>query len=168
MGAMRIDIQDPNRPDRPPVRVKIAHDPAGQATVVTRGASKIPGDGLATHPDWVRAFDSSGYLRQCPVCGCRELFARKDFPQGLGLAVVVAAAAAALVLFASGRVAWGFGVLAAVAGVDAAIYAFVPRCLVCYRCRSEFRDIPIPAGQAGWDLATGEKYRTPSQPIDRV
>lgn len=165
---MRIDIQDPNRPGRPPVRVEIAHDPAGQLTVAPQETSKISGDGLATHLDWDRAFDSSGYLRRCPVCGCRELFARKDFPQGLGLAVVVAAAAVALALFASGRVAWGFGVLAAVAGVDAAIYAFVPRCLVCYRCRSEFRDIPIPAGQGGWDLATGEKYRTPSQPIDRV
>lgn len=165
---MRIDIQDPSRPGRPPVRVEIAHDPAGQPPVELRGASKIPGDDLATHLDWDRAFDSSGYLRCCPVCGCGEFFVRKDFPQGLGLAVVVAAAGVALVLFGSGRVAWGFGVLAAVAGVDAAIYALVPRCLVCYRCRSEFRDIPIPPGQGGWDLATGEKYRTPPQPIDRV
>ena len=42
-------------------------------------------------------------LTQCPACGCRELFIRKNFPQKLGLAIVIAGALAFLVLAARPR-----------------------------------------------------------------
>ena len=53
-------------------------------------------------------------------------------------------------------------VLVVVAAIDALIYLFAGRCLVCYRCRSEFRNLPISQSQLGWDLSTGEKYRQAS------
>lgn len=108
---------------------------------------------------WEGAIDGDGYLRLCPVCGCRELFVRKDFPQKFGLTMVVIAAAAALVLFTMGQVIAAFAVLGAMAVIDAVVYLLTPRCLVCYRCRSEFRDTPIAADHEPWELATGEKYR---------
>src|SRR3954447_14558907 len=83
-------------------------------------------------------------LTACPSCGCRDLFVRKDFPQKLGLGIVAAAGAAFLVLAARPRTFYvGAWVLLAAAVVDALLYTFVPRVTVCYRCRGEFRDIPV-------------------------
>ena len=101
-------------------------------------------------------------LSVCPNCGCRDLFIRKDFPQKLGLAVVVAAAVAFLVLAASRqRFYLGVIVLIAAALIDAVLYAFVPRITVCYKCRGEFRDVPVNPDHEGFELAVAEKYRTP-------
>ncbi len=100
------------------------------------------------------------FLTQCPRCGCRDLFVRKDFPQRLGLAIVVAAGTAFLVLAASRqRFYLGALVLLAAALVDFALYALVPKMTVCYRCRGEFRDVPINPEHGGYELAVGEKYR---------
>jgi hypothetical protein len=100
------------------------------------------------------------HLQQCPRCGCRDLFIRKDFPQKLGLTLVVVAAVAFLVLAASRqRFYLGAIVLFAAALIDALLYAFVPKLTVCYRCRTEFRGVPINPEHEGFELAVGEKYR---------
>ena len=101
-------------------------------------------------------------LSVCPHCGCRDLFIRKDFPQKLGLAIVVVAAVAFLVLAAS-RQSFHLGVIVLLVAmlIDAVLYWFVPRMTVCYKCRSEFRDVPINPEHAGFELAVGEKYRQP-------
>ena len=99
-------------------------------------------------------------LTQCPRCGCRELFIRKDFPQKLGLSIVIVAAVAFLWLASSRqRFYLGAMVLLAAALLDAVLYWFVPRITVCYRCRAEFRDVPINPDHEGYELAVGEKYR---------
>ena len=99
-------------------------------------------------------------LQQCPACGCRDLFIRKDFPQKLGLAIVVIAAVAFLVLAASRQRFWlGAIVLLAAVVVDAVMYFFVPSITVCYRCRAEFRERPINPAHEGFELAVAEKYR---------
>ena len=51
-------------------------------------------------------------------------------------------------------------VLLAAAAFDFALYAFVPRITVCYRCRTAFRDVPLNPEHGGYELAIGEKYRT--------
>ena len=101
-------------------------------------------------------------LTQCPNCGCKDLFIRKDFPQKLGLSIVIAAAIAFLWL-ASSRQRFYLGaiVLLAAAVLDAALYWFVPKITVCYRCRGEFRDVPINPDHGGYELAVGEKYKQP-------
>jgi hypothetical protein len=100
------------------------------------------------------------FLTACPNCGCKDLFIRKDFPQKLGLAIVIVAAIAFLVLAAS-RQKFYLGVIVLVVAVliDAVLYWFVPRITVCYKCRSEFRDVPINPQHEGFELAVGEKYR---------
>ena len=99
-------------------------------------------------------------LTACPDCGCRDLFVRKDFPQKLGLAIVILAAAAFLVL-AANRSTFYLGVLVLLVAMvlDAALYWFVPKVTVCYRCRHEFRDRPINPEHEPFELAVGEKYR---------
>src|SRR5687767_2821373 len=67
-------------------------------------------------------------LSVCPNCGCRDLFIRKDFPQKLGLAIVVVAASAFLVLAASRQHFYlGVIVLIAAALIDVLLYWFVPK-----------------------------------------
>lgn len=99
-------------------------------------------------------------LSRCPVCGCADLFIRKDFPQKLGLSIVIIAGVAFLWLAASrSRFYLGAIVLLVAAVIDAALYWFVPKMTVCYRCRAEFRDAPINPEHEGYELAIGEKYR---------
>ena len=106
--------------------------------------------------------DAGSLLKTCPECGCRDLFVRKDFPQKVGLAVVVIAALGFVVLSAR-RTTMYLAVLVLLAAflVDAVLYVFVPKVTVCYRCRAEFRGVPINPKHEGFELAVGEKYRTP-------
>jgi hypothetical protein len=100
-------------------------------------------------------------LKACRKCGCRDLFVRKDFPQKVGLTLVVVAAVAFVVLAASRTSFWlGALLLVAVAAIDAVIYLFVPKITVCYRCRAEFRDAPLNPQHEGFELAVAEKYRS--------
>jgi hypothetical protein len=100
-------------------------------------------------------------LTACPQCGCRDLFVRKDFPQKTGLAVVVAAGVAFLVLAARrGTFYLGAWVLVAAAAVDALLYLFVPKVTVCYRCRAPLRGVPTNPAHGPFELAVAEKYRS--------
>jgi hypothetical protein len=99
-------------------------------------------------------------LETCPKCGCRDLFVRKNFPQVLGLSVVISAAVAFVVLAAWRQTFWlGASVLLIAACVDAILYLLVPKMTVCYRCRAEFRG-PVNPSHTGFELAVAEKYRS--------
>ena len=43
--------------------------------------------------------------------------------------------------------------------VDGVLFCFVPKITVCYKCRAEFRDVPVNPEHGGFELAVGEKYR---------
>ena len=99
-------------------------------------------------------------LTACPRCGCRDLFVRKDFPQKTGLAVVVVAGLAFLVLAARRDTFYlGVWVLLAAVLVDAVLYLLVPRVTTCYRCRADFRGVPLNPAHGPFELAVAEKYR---------
>src|SRR5436309_15626859 len=99
-------------------------------------------------------------LDACPKYGCRDLFIRKDFPQKTGLLIVVIAGVTFLALAADPhRFYLGIYVLLAAVAIDALLYFLVPRTTVCYRCREQFRGVPINPKHGGFDLSIGEKYR---------
>ena len=101
-------------------------------------------------------------LSTCPKCGCRDLFIRKDFPQKTGLLVIVVAGLTFLVFAARrGTFYLGVWVLVSAAAVDALLYVFVPKVTVCYRCRAEFRGVPLNPDHGPFELAVAEKYRGP-------
>ena len=101
----------------------------------------------------------SAPIDQCPQCGCRDLFIRKDFPQKLGLSLVIVAGVAFMALAAWRHTFFiGAAILAIAALIDAVIYMLVGRLTVCYRCRAEFRG-PINPEHQGFELAINEKYR---------
>lgn len=109
--------------------------------------------------DWDQALDDRGHLRRCPVCRCPDLFVRKDFPQLTGFSLIVLAAVVSMILVGMEQLLAGLVVLALVVALDLAILLFSRKLLVCYRCRSEFRGLPIRPDQPGWELSVGEKYR---------
>jgi len=103
---------------------------------------------------------STSPLEVCPRCGCEDLFVRKDFPQKIGMTIVIVAAVSFFVLAARPvTFRWGVWVLVAAAVVDAVLYFFVPKVTTCYRCRADFRGVPINPKHGAFELAVGEKYR---------
>lgn len=116
------------------------------------------GDGAAVHLDWDRAIDDEHHLRRCPACGCPELFAAKQVPQITAFVLILLAAVIAMVLFGFGHVLGAVVILAVVLAIDAGIYLFARRKLVCYRCRSTFSRLPIARRHPGWETVVAEKY----------
>ena len=100
---------------------------------------------------------SNEMVDQCAVCGGTELFVRKDFPQKLGLAVVVIFGAAALYYFTV-SIAMAWGILTAAVLIDLLVYLSVRRVTTCYVCRAEYRKCSLNPNHEGFDLATSEKY----------
>ncbi|MFM8734516.1 MAG: hypothetical protein ACKOC8_04900 [Pirellulales bacterium] len=96
-------------------------------------------------------------LRRCLVCPCAELFVRKDFPQRLGVGIVVVGFAASCVTWAQRLLVPTFAILFGTALVDVVLYLLMPECLTCYRCGARYRG----AGGhfEGFDLETHEKHR---------
>lgn len=93
----------------------------------------------------------------CAVCGGTEMFVRKDFPQRIGLAVVVVFGLAAIYAFRT-SVLIGWAILAGAVLVDLVIYGFIGRVTTCYACRAEYRGGVLNPRHEGFDLATSEKY----------
>lgn len=98
-------------------------------------------------------------LRRCLVCPSTELFVRKDFPQRLGLAIVVAGLAASCIAWAWRELILTFGILFATALADVVLYLVMPECLSCYRCGARYRGPGVSGSFGGFDLETHEKHR---------
>lgn len=122
---------------------------------------QCPGCGHAL-PKSAEDFDSQGNLRACVVCGCRELFIRKDFPQRLGIAIVVCGFVGSSIALAFHFRYLSYAILFATALVDLVLYFTVRNMLQCYRCEAVYR------GQTGlevfepFNLETHEKFRQQS------
>ena len=108
-------------------------------------------------------------LQRCLACPSLELFVRKNFPQRLGVAIVVAGLAASCVAWANRELMITFGILFGTALLDVVLFLFMPNCLNCYRCGARYtgdgvasqHDDPAAGGHqfGGFDLETHEKHR---------
>ena len=98
-------------------------------------------------------------LNRCLVCPSHELFARKDFPQRLGVAIVVAGFAASCVTWAWRLLVPTFAILFGTELVDVVLYLLVPECLACYRCGARYSGDGVATDHGGFDLETHEKHR---------
>ncbi len=111
-------------------------------------------------PLYPEATDQSKLLA-CPCCDTSDLYMQKDFPQVLGLAIVI-------VQFAISTVFWyyempiaTYAILMASALMDWALYPRVPDVTICYRCLCQVRgEGSNPEGRfQPFDIAIGERYR---------
>lgn len=103
-------------------------------------------------------------LRRCLACPSQELFVRKDFPQRLGVAIVVAGLAASCVAWANRELLATFGILFGTALLDVVLFLFMPNCLSCYRCGARYSGDGVTSELGGhqfgaFDLETHEKHR---------
>jgi DNA-directed RNA polymerase subunit RPC12/RpoP len=98
-------------------------------------------------------------LRRCLVCPSTDLFVRKDFPQRLGVAIVVLGFLASSVAWANYQIFWAFGILFVTALVDLVLYVCVGQCLMCYRCQAQYRGTELGAIHGAFDLETHERHR---------
>jgi len=107
------------------------------------------------------AIDDGGALAACPLCGTSDVYIQKDFPQGLGLAIVCVGFAVSTVFWYYENPIPAYLVLLASALLDMILYYRVPDVAICYRCQSQFRGPGSnPDGRFGpFDLAIGERYR---------
>ncbi|NBW97205.1 MAG: hypothetical protein EBR28_10860 [Planctomycetia bacterium] len=137
--------------------------PACHATATRDGVESLPalecpacGTKVAVPSDAFAA-GTPPRLRRCLVCPSTELFVRKDFPQRVGLGIVVAGLAASCVAWAFRELVITFGILFGTALVDVVLYLVMPDCLSCYRCGARYRG--AGGGFGGFDLETHEKHR---------
>ncbi len=100
-------------------------------------------------------------LAACACCGCDDFYRQKDFPQGLGLLIVVVGFAVSTVFWYYERPLWTYAILLASALLDMVLYYRVPDVTICYRClASTGGPGRTRAGAfAPFDLGVGERYR---------
>ena len=104
------------------------------------------------------ALEDSG-LVQCLVCPSTELFVRKNFPQRLGVTIVVLGFALSCWAWYHHMVVATFAILMATALIDVLLFAFVGEILECYRCHAQYVGITGMDAHEGFDLEIHEKHR---------
>ena len=130
-----------------------------QATVITD--TLIPTCATCGKPARIDAVPSlavAGPITQCVVCGGREFFSRKNFPQRFGLGLVIVFGLIASIYYYFENIPATFATLGSLVVIDGVIYLLVGKVTVCYRCRAEYRGVAYNPEHLGFDLAASEKY----------
>jgi DNA-directed RNA polymerase subunit RPC12/RpoP len=98
-------------------------------------------------------------IHRCLVCPGTELFARKDFPQRLGVALVIAGFVGSSIAWANYQVLWSFAILFGTALIDFVLYVVMGESLTCYRCHAQYRGFEEIERHGGFNLETHERHR---------
>ena len=114
----------------------------------------------AEHPLHEEAIVDSR-LEACPWCLSTDLYTQKDFPQAIGLIIVMAQFAVSTVFWYYERPLVTYAILMASALIDWALYPRVPDVTICYRCSCQVRGDGSNPGRryVPFDLGIGERYR---------
>ncbi|MGE0607657.1 MAG: hypothetical protein AB7O62_11230 [Pirellulales bacterium] len=112
------------------------------------GRSRVPSDAL-----------DGQKVKRCVACPSIDLFARKDFPQKVGVTLVVLGFAASCLAWYQHRIYLTFAILFATALIDLVLYLWVGNSLVCYRCGAEYRGVDTDETHGPFSLETHERYR---------
>lgn len=102
---------------------------------------------------------SGRQIHRCLVCPSSELFARKDFPQKLGVALVIIGFVGSSIAWFNYQVLLTFTILFATALVDLVLYMVMGESLTCYRCHAQYRGFEEIERHGGFNLETHERYR---------
>jgi DNA-directed RNA polymerase subunit RPC12/RpoP len=130
------------------VRVALANDAAQIVCPECGKTIRVPADAI-----------SGTRIHRCLVCPSTELYARKDFPQRLGVALVILGFVGSSIAWANYQVFWTFAILFGTALVDLALYVLMGESLTCYRCHAQYRGFEEIERHGGFDLEIHERYR---------
>jgi hypothetical protein len=115
------------------------------------------------HCGWVKPIASGDIAadspQKCLVCGCSDLWRQKDFPQQLGVLIVILGIIGSTIAWALMRPMVAIGVLMAFALVDMVLYAVMRDALACYRCHARYRFVGSSDQHAKFNLELNERYR---------
>lgn len=113
--------------------------------------------------DWTREITAADIQNDCPnrclCCGNEDLWRQKDFPQGLGLLMVLTGGILSTIAWWYVEPVWALGILLVFAAIDMILYAVMNDVLVCYRCRARHRKANIQDDHPRFDLELNERYR---------
>ena len=109
------------------------------------------------HPEGIARSE----LDACPWCLTTDLYSQKDFPQALGLMIVMLQMGISTVFWYYEKPVETFAVLLGFTFLDWALYPRVSDVTICYRCSSQFRGAGsnVDGRFQPFDLAIGERYR---------
>lgn len=98
-------------------------------------------------------------LPRCAVCSAHELYAKKDFPQSLGMFILMGGLIGATITYYF-YLWWAtWSILIGSALLDGFLYLWVKDVVVCYRCNAHFRGVTPNARFAPFELGIFERYR---------
>ena len=122
---------------------------------VDRGADwHCPGCG---HGQPLKAIDPA--VTECVVCGCHELYKKKDFPHWVGMTILVTACLASVYTYFWYEKWLTWAILIGSAIVDGVLYLMVGDAVVCYRCEAHYRGFKAGDAHQPFELTVGERYR---------
>lgn len=127
--------------------------------VVTDETTKLS----CSSQDWTRDVTTSDIEndtpKRCLCCGNEDLWRQKDFPQGVGLLMVLTGGILSTIAWARMEPALALGILLVFAAIDMILYAVMKDVLVCYRCRARHRKANINEDHPRFNLELAERYR---------
>ena len=127
--------------------------PGGRLDLASAGEWRCP---ACDHV--VAASPPEPHLPACALCGCADLYKKKDFPHGLGMGILVAALVASSVTYLLYLKWLTWTILLGSALFDGLLYLWVKDVVVCYRCGAHHRGVKSEPFQPH-DLGTAERYR---------
>lgn len=98
-------------------------------------------------------------VNRCLSCPSTDLYIRKDFPQRVGVTLVVIGILGSSVAWYYSDLYWTFGILFVTALVDVLLFTLVGDALMCYRCNAQYRGVKEMDTHGHFDLETHEKHR---------
>ena len=98
-------------------------------------------------------------VTRCVICRGHDLFVRKDFPQRLGVAIVVIGSIASCYAWYRHQLFLTFGILFITAAIDVLLYLLVRDAIVCYRCGAHYRGFDDDESHTEFNLEVHERYR---------
>jgi hypothetical protein len=152
-NRMRIELRDSN--GRRLSRVEV--DERARPARVPLGDPRQGGAPQDLFPRWDEALDDAAALRRCVVCGCGELYVRKNLPQVTPFILVLAFSGVAVALLGYATNPWVNAALAVLLAVDALTLVLARRQLVCYGCGAVYHRVRIARYMRPWDRAVAER-----------
>jgi len=124
----------------------------------------VPGVSQDVFLRWEGALDDASSLRRCTICGCGELYTRKNLPQVTPFVVVLAFAGVAVALLGYSTNPIVYGLLALLLAVDVLTLALSERQVVCYACGAVYSRLRVARYLRRWDRSVAE--RVAREPVD--
>jgi len=98
-------------------------------------------------------------LAECALCRCSELYQKKDFPHGLGMAILTVACLVSFITYGLYEKWLTWAILIGTALFDGLLYLWVGDAIVCYRCHAHYRGAMPGAAIGPFDLGLAERFR---------